>query len=41
MAAPPTAIEQRLPSEPDAATDIVVFDNVFIAFDEKPVLEGI
>jgi len=41
MAAPPTAIEQRLPSEPDAATDIVVFDNVSIAFDEKPVLEGI
>ena len=41
MAAPPTAIEHRLPSEPDAATDIVVFDNVFIAFDEKPVLEGI
>jgi phospholipid/cholesterol/gamma-HCH transport system ATP-binding protein len=41
MAAPPTAIEQRLPSELDAATDIVVFDNVFIAFDEKPVLEGI
>ena len=41
MAAPPSAIEQRLPSEPDAATDIVVFDNVFIAFDEKPVLEGI
>jgi phospholipid/cholesterol/gamma-HCH transport system ATP-binding protein len=41
MAAPPTAIEQRLPSEPDAATDIVVFDSVSIAFDEKPVLEGI
>jgi phospholipid/cholesterol/gamma-HCH transport system ATP-binding protein len=41
MAAPPTAIEQPLPSKPDAATDIVVFDNVFIAFDEKPVLEGI
>jgi phospholipid/cholesterol/gamma-HCH transport system ATP-binding protein len=41
MAAPPTAIEQPLPSKPDAATDIVVFDNVFIAFDEKRVLEGI
>jgi phospholipid/cholesterol/gamma-HCH transport system ATP-binding protein len=41
MAAPPTAIEQPLPSEPDAATDIVVFDSVSIAFDEKPVLEGI
>jgi phospholipid/cholesterol/gamma-HCH transport system ATP-binding protein len=41
MAAPPTAIEQPLPSEPGAATDIVVFDCVSIAFDEKPVLEGI
>jgi phospholipid/cholesterol/gamma-HCH transport system ATP-binding protein len=41
MAAPPTAIEQPLPSKPDAATDIVVFDSVSIAFDEKPVLEGI
>ena len=41
MAAPPTAIEQSLPSEPDAVTDIVVFDSVSIAFDEKPVLEGI
>jgi phospholipid/cholesterol/gamma-HCH transport system ATP-binding protein len=41
MAAPPTAIEQRLPSQSDAATDIVVFDNVSIAFDEKRVLEGI
>src|SRR5580693_2305578 len=41
MAAPPTAIEQPLPSEPDAVTDIVVFDSVSIAFDEKPVLEGI
>lgn len=41
MAAPPTAIERPLPSEPHAATDIVVFDSVSIAFDEKPVLEGI
>jgi phospholipid/cholesterol/gamma-HCH transport system ATP-binding protein len=41
MAAPPTAIEQLLPSEPGAATDIVVFDSVSIAFDEKPVLDGI
>ncbi len=41
MAAPPTAIEQRVPSEPDAAANIVVFENVSIAFDEKPVLEGI
>jgi phospholipid/cholesterol/gamma-HCH transport system ATP-binding protein len=41
MAAPPTAIEQHLPSEPDAAENIVVFENVSIAFDEKPVLDGI
>ena len=41
MAAPPTAIEQRLPSEPDATADIVVFENVSIAFDDKPVLDGI
>ncbi len=41
MAAPPTAIEQRMPSEPDAAGDIVVFENVSIAFDDNRVLEGI
>jgi phospholipid/cholesterol/gamma-HCH transport system ATP-binding protein len=41
MAAPPTAIEQRLPSEPDATADIVAFENVSIAFDDKTVLDGI
>jgi len=41
MAAPPTAIEQRLPSQPDAAADIVVFENVSIAFDDNRVLDGI
>jgi phospholipid/cholesterol/gamma-HCH transport system ATP-binding protein len=41
MAAPPTAIEQRQPSGPDAAADIVVFENVSIAFEDKPVLDGI
>jgi phospholipid/cholesterol/gamma-HCH transport system ATP-binding protein len=41
MAAPPTAIEQRLPSQPDAAANIVVFENVSIAFEDKPVLDGI
>jgi phospholipid/cholesterol/gamma-HCH transport system ATP-binding protein len=41
MAAPPTAIEQRAPSEPDATADIVVFDNVSIAFDDNRVLDGI
>lgn len=41
MAAPPTAIEQRMPSQPDATADIVVFDNVSIAFDDNRVLDGI
>jgi len=41
MAAPPAAIEQHLPSEPDAAANIVVFENVSIAFEDKPVLDGI
>ena len=41
MAAPPTAIDQRLPSEPDAATSAIVFENVSIAFDDKVVLDGI
>src|SRR5271169_7018578 len=41
MAAPPTTIEQRVPSQPDAAAHIVVFENVSIAFEGKPVLDGI
>jgi phospholipid/cholesterol/gamma-HCH transport system ATP-binding protein len=41
MAAPPTAIEQRMPSQPDAAADIVVFENVSIAFDDNRVLDEI
>jgi len=41
MAAPPTAIAERLPSRQDSASGVIVFDNVSIAFDEKPVLEGI
>jgi len=41
MAAPPTAIEQRLPSQPDAAVDAIVFENVSITFEDKPVLDGI
>jgi phospholipid/cholesterol/gamma-HCH transport system ATP-binding protein len=41
MAAPPSTIEQRLPSEPDAADNIVVFENVSIAFEDKVVLDGI
>jgi phospholipid/cholesterol/gamma-HCH transport system ATP-binding protein len=41
MAAPPTAIEQRAPCEPDAVSNVIVFDNVSIAFEDKPVLDGI
>ena len=41
MAAPPAAVEQRMPSEPGGTADIVVFDNVSIAFDENRVLDGI
>ena len=41
MAAPPTAIAERLPSRQDSASGVIVFDNVSITFDEKPVLEGI
>ena len=41
MAAPPTVIEQRAPSEPDAAAGVVVFENVSIGFEDKQVLDGI
>jgi len=41
MAAPPTTIEQRSPSEQGAAANVVVFENVSIGFEDKPVLEGI
>jgi phospholipid/cholesterol/gamma-HCH transport system ATP-binding protein len=41
MAAPPTEIAQRLPSEPEAAANVIVFDDVSIAFEDKPVLDGI
>jgi phospholipid/cholesterol/gamma-HCH transport system ATP-binding protein len=41
MAAPPTTIEQRLPSEPDATAHAIVFENVSITFEDKPVLDGI
>jgi phospholipid/cholesterol/gamma-HCH transport system ATP-binding protein len=41
MAAPPTAIEQQLPSTPDYASAAVVFEDVFLAFEDKPVLDGI
>jgi len=41
MAAPPTAIEQPLRSEPDATANVIMFENVSIAFEDKPVLDGI
>jgi phospholipid/cholesterol/gamma-HCH transport system ATP-binding protein len=41
MAAPPTAIEQAAVSEVDTATNAIVFEDVFIAFENKPVLAGI
>lgn len=41
MAAPPSAIEQPTPSPAGTGSEIVVFEDVSIAFDEKQVLEGI
>jgi len=41
MAAPPTAIEQRAVAELDTAANAIVFDDVSIAFEDKPVLDGI
>jgi phospholipid/cholesterol/gamma-HCH transport system ATP-binding protein len=41
MAAPPTALEQRLPSAPDSASAAVVFDRVSIAFEGNAVLDEI
>jgi phospholipid/cholesterol/gamma-HCH transport system ATP-binding protein len=41
MAAPPTAIEQALPSTPDYASAAIAFEDVSLAFEDKPVLDGI
>ncbi|MGB6675592.1 MAG: ATP-binding cassette domain-containing protein [Terriglobales bacterium] len=41
MAAPPSAIVERVPSEPQSAGKVIVFENVSIAFESKPVLDGI
>ena len=41
MAAPPAVIEQRQPSSQDPASFAVVFEEVAIAFEDKPVLDGI
>jgi phospholipid/cholesterol/gamma-HCH transport system ATP-binding protein len=41
MAAPPTAVEQRAQSSRDSVSPVIVFENVSIAFEDKPVLDGI
>lgn len=41
MAAPPTTLEQPLKSNADSSSRVVVFENVSIAFEDKPVLNGI
>lgn len=41
MAAPPTAIEQRAASETSTSANVIVFENVSIAFEDKTVLDGI
>ena len=41
MAAPPTEIAQRVPSAPETAANVIVFQDVSIAFEDKPVLDGI
>jgi phospholipid/cholesterol/gamma-HCH transport system ATP-binding protein len=41
MAAPPTEIAQPVPSQPGAAANVIVFENVSIAFEDKVVLNGI
>jgi phospholipid/cholesterol/gamma-HCH transport system ATP-binding protein len=41
MAAPPTAIEDRLPSTPDTASAAVAFDRVSLAFESNAVLDEI
>ena len=41
MAAPPTETAQRVPSAPETAANVIVFQDVSIAFEDKPVLDGI
>jgi phospholipid/cholesterol/gamma-HCH transport system ATP-binding protein len=41
MAAPPTAIEQAVSSIEERASAAVIFENVCIGFEDKPVLDGI
>ncbi len=41
MAAPPSVIEQPLASRESPSSEVIVFDNVSIAFEDKQVLDGI
>ncbi|MGD0515226.1 MAG: ATP-binding cassette domain-containing protein [Terriglobales bacterium] len=41
MTAPPAEIVERVPSEQEAAGNVIVFENVSIAFEDKPALDGI
>jgi len=41
MAAPPLVTEERLSSTREPAASVIVFEGVSIAFEDKPVLEGI
>src|SRR5580658_4246034 len=41
MAAPPTEIAQPVPAEAEAAANVIVFEDVSIAFEDKRVLDGI
>lgn len=41
MATPPTVVEEKTRSTQDPASQAIVLENVSIAFDDKPVLDGI
>src|ERR1700678_1358237 len=41
MTAPPAEIVERVSSEQEAAGNVIVFENVSIAFEDKPALDGI
>src|SRR5581483_5501918 len=41
MAAPPSTLELPFKFSKDPASEVIVFENVSIAFEDKPVLDGI
>jgi phospholipid/cholesterol/gamma-HCH transport system ATP-binding protein len=41
MASPPIAVEERLSSAHEPASHVIVFENVSIAFEDKPVLDRV